>query len=389
MKNLQDLSREFLEYCEIEKGHSNLTIRNYDHYLNRFLAWGSKNKVVNPADINLDVIHKYRLYLNRLNKVTSNQSPVTNSKNSISVPSGSVSVPPSSAILKKNTQNYHLTALRSFLKYLVKNDVKSLPPEKIELAGQDDRQISFLTPEELTRLFNQSDILTINGLRDRTMLELLFSTGLRVSELTALNVSDINLKTKEFTVLGKGGKSRLVFVSDMAKEWLEKYLRMRKDVKPDQNPPAGGKEKIPLFINHSKITHNSKLTTNNHSFRVDNNLKNQEILEIENSKLNENLKPCLPAGKLKIENCNRLTPRSIQRVIANCATKAGITKKVTPHTLRHSFATDLLRSGADIRAVQQLLGHSSITTTQIYTHVTDQHLKDVFQKFHGKESENK
>ncbi|EKD56183.1 MAG: Tyrosine recombinase XerD [uncultured bacterium] len=355
MKTIGELIRQFLEYCEVEKGHSNLTIRNYDHYLNRFLEWGSGNKILNPADINLDVIHKYRLYLNRLPKVISYKLQVTSSDDSPSI--------------KKNTQNYHLIALRSFLKYLVKNDIKSLPPEKIELADQDDRQITFLTPEELTRLFKIPNINTINGLRDRTILELLFSTGLRVSELVALNVNDINLKTKEFTVLGKGGKSRLVFVSDTAKKWLEKYLTMRKDVKLDQE----SKDKIPLFINHSLI--------NNQGGQIS---KSQSLnsKQIQNSNIQISNKSEIINHKSEISN--RLTPRSIQRIIAKCAIKAGITKKVTPHSLRHSFATDLLRSGADIRAVQQLLGHSSITTTQIYTHVTDQHLKDVFQKFHDK-----
>lgn len=385
MKNIGELIRQFLEYCEVEKGHSNLTIRNYDHYLNRFLEWGSQNKILSPTDINLDVIHKYRLYLNRLNKVTSNQSPVTSSDTTLPVPRESAldANPRKSAVLKKNTQNYHLIALRSFLKYLVKNDIKSLPPEKIELADQDDRQITFLTPEELTRLFEIPNINTINGLRDRTILELLFSTGLRISELVALNVNDINLKTKEFTVLGKGGKSRLVFISDTAKDWVEKYLTRRKDVKPNQE----SKEKIPLFINHSKVSNkvvSSKVLSNDKINKSEiRNPKSETNSNYQNS--NYQTTPPLQPTTHNLQS-SRLTPRSIQRLIVNYSTKAGITKKITPHSLRHSFATDLLRSGADIRAVQQLLGHSSITTTQIYTHVTDQHLKDVFQKHHDKKN---
>jgi len=328
MKDLNQLVRQFLEYCEVEKGHSALTISNYDHYLKRFLEWGSQNGVKSPTDINLEKIHSFRLWLNRFVNQNVKTEDATH--------------PPA---IKKNTQNYHLIALRSFLKYLSKNDIESLAPEKIELAGLDDRQVSFLNPEELKRLFSAPDVSAIVGYRDRTIMEVLFSTGLRVSELINLNREKINLKTKEFNILGKGGKSRVVFLSDTAVDWLGKYLAVRKD-----------KDKA-VFINH--VTYNVKRVT-------------QEELK------------GYTLHALRYTN-KRLTPRTIQRILNKYAKKAGITKKVTPHTLRHSFGTDLLRSGADIRAVQQLLGHASITTTQIYTHVTDQHLREVHDKFHGKD----
>lgn len=306
MSKLDDNVRQFLEYCEVERGKSPLTIINYQHYLDRFLQWASKHKVIKPNQIDLNTVKKYRLYLNRL----------TDEKGKS---------------LKKKTQNYHVIALRAFLKYLSKQDIKSLSPEKIELAKEEDQQITFLEEEELERLLSApaNPKNRLMELRDRAILETLFSTGLRVSELTNLNRDTINLKKKEFSVLGKGGKVRLVFLSDRAQKALSDYLTMRKD-----------KEKA-VFVNHQKAN-SQKLIAN-----------------------------------------NRLTPRSIQRLIKKYAMMAGITKKVTPHTLRHSFGTDLLRAGADLRAVQQLLGHSSITTTQIYTHVTDQHLQEVHQAFHG------
>jgi site-specific recombinase XerD len=229
--------------------------------------------------------------------------------------------------LKKSTQNYHLIALRSFLKYLVRIDVLSLAPEKIELAKQEMRQVEFLEAEELDRLLRvvaeQQGIL---ALRDKAILELLFSTGLRVSELTHLKIENINLKRDEFTIRGKGGKLRVVFLSSTAKDALKAYLSKRRDASPF------------LFVSHDRAH----------------------------------------------KNTGGLTPRSVQRIVERTAREAGITKHITPHTLRHTFATDLLLSGADIRSVQSLLGHASITTTQIYTHVTNNQMKEVHKKFHGR-----
>lgn len=305
--SLPRLKTDFLEYCEIEKNHSELTIQNYDHYLTRFLLFTKAKK---PSDITLGMIKKYRLQLNRYRDEKNNE-------------------------LKKVTQNYHIIALRAFLKYLSKRDIKTLPAEKIELGKQDERIIEFLELEELENILkqatpkNEKDIIT---LRNRAILELLFSTGLRVSELANLNRDSVNLKKDDFTIRGKGDKPRIVFLSSEAKKWLQEYLNLRRD------------KLKPLFINHTRA-----------------------------KKLRKNQDPT-----------RRLTPRSIERAVKKYAKKAGITKKVTPHTLRHSFATDLLINGADIRSVQSLLGHSSITTTQIYTHVTNEQLKDVHKAFHNR-----
>jgi len=305
MKDLGGLVRQYLEYCEVEKGKSTNTIINYNHYLMRFLFWANKNQIQNPNDLNLEKIRQYRLYLNHFNQSS----------------------------LSKKTQNYHIIALRAFLKYLIKNDIATLAPEKIELSKQNTREINFLSPDELQKIFAEVSSKNTRGLRDKAILEVLFSTGLRVSELVNLDVEKINFKNNEFSVQGKGEKSRIVFLSPAALVALKNYLNQRRD------------NFKPLFIDHHK-----NIDQNN-----------------DNSKINV-----------------RLTARTIQRIIKKYATLAGIAKKVTPHVMRHSFGTDLLRNGADLRAVQQLLGHSSITTTQIYTHVTDQHLRDVHQKFHGK-----
>lgn len=286
---------QFLSYCEVERGKSAYTIRNYAHYLKRFSVWCEENNISNPSQITQQNITSYRIYLNRLGKND----------------------------LRKKTQNYHIIALRAFLKYLTKMNIKTLAPEKIELSREEGRQINFLTDEELEALLNSPDTNTIIGARDRAIIELLFSTGLRVSELVALDRDKINLKTDELSVKGKGGKVRVVFVSSDAKKSLETYLTMRKDTHEA------------LFINYS-------------------------------------------------QKLSRLTARSIQRTIKKYAENAGISKRITPHVLRHTFGTDLLRSGADLRAVQELMGHSSITTTQIYTHVTDKHLREVHDAFHGR-----
>jgi len=321
MKLLKDYLTDFLEYLEIEKNRSQQTVRNYDFYLRRFVNWlGEKKK---PDDIEAENVRQYRLWLNRLADVHGEP-------------------------LKKNTQNYHLIALRSFLKYLAKRDVKTLAPEKIELMRMPDREVCFLDGGDLNRLLEaplttqntNNKTQTIDALikyRDKAIIELLFSTGLRVSELAKLKKDNVNLKKEEFTVIGKGRKSRVVFLSEQARYWLQKYLEKRTDPNPH------------LFISHDKRT--------------------GKIIKLKNSKINSEDQP--------------LTPRSIQRLIQKYAKAAGITKPVTPHTLRHSFATDLLQNGADIRSVQTMLGHSSITTTQIYTHITDKELKNIYKKFHG------
>jgi site-specific recombinase XerD len=290
-----------LEYLEIEQNRSQKTIQNYDHYLTRLIDFAGEIKV---SDINPELIRKWRLWLNRLGTNTSDE-------------------------LGKSTQNYHLIALRSFLKFCAKRDIPALTADKVELARTKRKQVTFLTEEELGRIFEQPDIKTIGGLRDRAIIELLFSSGLRVSELVGLDRDHINLKRREFMVRGKGQKDRPIFISPDAAGWIEQYINKRQDTAK------------PLFIRYSGS------------------------------------KQADMSG-----NYQRLTVRSIQRLVARYALLAGITKHVSPHTLRHSFATDLLMNGADIRSVQAMLGHSNIATTQIYTHVTDPHLRAVHEKFH-------
>jgi site-specific recombinase XerD len=295
---------DFLEYLEIEQNRSQKTIANYDHYLTRLIDFAGDIKV---EDIDAEMVRKWRLWLNRLGTNTSDE-------------------------LGKTTQNYHLIALRSFLKFCAKRDIPALTADKVELARTRRKQVTFLNEEELERMFSQPDLETLSGLRDRAILELLFSSGLRVSELVGLDKDHINLKRREFMVRGKGQKDRPIFISPEAAKWVELYLDKRDDTAK------------PLFIRYSG-TKRVDLTGNFH----------------------------------------RLTARSVQRLVARYALLAGITKHVSPHTLRHSFATDLLMNGADLRSVQALLGHSNIATTQIYTHVTDPHLRAVHEKFHRKE----
>lgn len=299
------LKTDFLEYMEIEQNRSQKTIANYDHYLTRLLDFAGEDLRI--SEIDSELLRKWRLWLNRLGTNVSDE-------------------------LKKNTQNYHLIALRSFLKYCTKRDITCLPADKVELAKVVRKQVTFLTPEELERLFRQPDVQTLNGARDRAILQLLFSSGLRVSELVSLDIDHINLKRREFTVRGKGQKDRPIFISDLAAEWVQHYLDMRADTAK------------PLFIRSGGT---KELTRDG--------------------------------------NYYRLTARSVQRLVARYALLAGITKHVSPHTLRHSFATDLLMNGADLRSVQAMLGHSNIATTQIYTHVTDPHLKSIHDRFHNRQ----
>ncbi len=294
---------DFLEYMEIEQNRSQKTIQNYDHYLTRLNDFAGEIKV---TDIDAEMVRKWRLWLNRLGTNTSDE-------------------------LGKQTQNYHLIALRSFLKFCAKRDIPALTADKIELARTRRKQVTFLTEEELQRIFDEPDTATLGGLRDRAILELLFSSGLRVSELVSLDRDSINLKRREFMVRGKGQKDRPIFISPDAAHWITLYLERRDD-----------KAKA-LFVRYSGVSKTDRTG-----------------------------------------NYHRLTVRSIQRLVARYALLAGITKHVSPHTLRHSFATDLLMNGADLRSVQAMLGHSNIATTQIYTHVTDPHLKAVHEKFHNK-----
>jgi site-specific recombinase XerD len=299
---------DFLEYLEIQKGCSPLTIQRYRHYLNRFQNWLTENSpATKPEDINLDLIRRYRLYLAHLRACDG--------------------LP-----LQRVTQSYHIIALRAFLRYLlVQRDIATLSPDKIELPKQGSRSIAFLNPEQMERLLSSPQISNIIGLRDRTILETLFSTGLRVSELVKLNRDQVDLERKEFGVKGKGNKLRVVFLSDTAAQWIERYLRSRQD------------HFKPLFIRHS-----GAVDARNNGERM------------------------------------RLTARTIQRIVARYAKRSGLPIEASPHTLRHSFATDLLISGADIRSVQEMLGHESIRTTQVYTHVTNRHLKEVHKAFHSR-----
>lgn len=303
--NITNLHREFLEYMEIEKGRSLKTIENYDRYLGKFWEY---SKIKSVAEITDDKIRNFRLWLNRQKTIYGHE-------------------------IKKKTQNYYLIALRCFLKYLVKRDIKALTPEHVELAKISERQIDLISDKDLELLLKSVSDKDLKSLRDRAILELFFSTGLRVSELCSLKISSVNLKKDEFSIKGKGDKIRVVFLSDNARMSLKEYL----DKRIDMNEA--------LFIGI---------------------LKNGKSL---------NLK----------ENLN-FTPRSVQRIIKHYVAKAGIIGKLTPHTLRHMFATDLLQNGADIRSVQLMLGHKNITTTQVYTHVSDKYLKEAHKKYHNRKS---
>ncbi|MEW6611004.1 MAG: site-specific tyrosine recombinase/integron integrase [Patescibacteria group bacterium] len=314
MKTISHYIDEYLVDLEVEKGRSKMTVKNYRFYLHRFVAWAQDPT---PEGITLDMVRRYRLWLNRLHDEEG-------------------------APLKRTTQNYHLIALRAFLKYLARRDVASLAPEKIELARTPERQVSFLEGEELARFLDaplHGETQEIVRLRNKAILETLFSTGLRVSELCALKKGDVPQKRNDLMVRGKGGKLRVVFLSPEARTAIAAYISKRRDLSPY------------LFVRHDRASATSD-------------------------------------AKEKRERMG-MTPRSVERLVVRYARAVGIMKHVSPHTLRHSFGTDLLRSGADLRAVQELLGHASITTTQIYTHVTDKHLKEVYDAFHGKTREKK
>ena len=303
---LSELIIDFIEHVEVERGRSQKTAENYHLYLQRLVEYAGDIEV---HTITNEVVRKWRLWLNRYeNDAGDTLSPLT--------------------------QSYHLIALRSFLGYCSKRDINTLTPEKVELPKTKRKQVSFLTQEETLRMMDAASGQHPQGLRDKAILELLFSSGLRVSELCNLNRDHINLQRGEFMVRGKGQKDRPVFISPEATECLAAYLATRTD-------PAK-----PLFIRYSGAKTGD---SDGESFR--------------------------------------LTPRSVQRLVAHYAKLAGITKKVSPHTLRHSFATDLLMNGADIRSVQSMLGHSNIATTQVYTHVTDRHLKEVHQQFHNRQED--
>lgn len=313
--DISELVADFLESLEIEKGRSTKTVENYGLYLARFIDLITEDfegqDMITPSDITPEILRRFRLKLNRF---SDNQNKER---------------------LSALTQSYHLIALRGFFKYLAKRGIKSLDPSLIDLPRAAKKQVTFLHFDEIERLLAEIPLDTESGLRDRAIIELLFSGGLRVSELCSLNRDSINLERREFMVRGKGKKDRPIFIDKSTAECIEDYLNMRTDTLPA------------LFLNNSA---NQQIPSTSGDFR-------------------------------------RLTPRSIERIVQKYTRLAGITKHVTPHTMRHSFATDLLMNGADIRSVQSLLGHANISTTQIYTHITDPHLKEVHEKFHS-ESED-
>jgi len=304
---LDRLIEEFLEHLEIERHCSPLTIRNYRHYLGRFSNWFKKNNFkAKPSSINLEKVKKYRVYLARFTA-------------------------PNSQSLSLSTQAYHVIALRAFLRWLVKNDYDTLAPEKIDIPKSKSRSVKFLSADQIERFLSQPLPSKKTGLRDKAILEILFSTGMRVSELVGLNRDQIDLKRREFGIVGKGGEARVVFLSERAVKWLKKYVNSRED------------SWKPLFIRFGG---------------------GKDI-----GKDGEKM---------------RLTARSVQRIVDKYSKKAKLPVKVTPHVIRHSFATDLLIAGADLRAVQEMLGHKNIQTTQIYTHVTNRQLRSIHEAFHGK-----
>lgn len=301
---------EFLEHLQVEKGSSPLTIRNYKHYLDRFSSWMKDSKANSSLkSINSEIVRRYRLYLSKLPSDPHN---------------------PGSQPLSRRTQGYHVIALRSFLRWLTKMDIETMSPDKIDLPKVSERSVKFLTGEQVERLLNAPSISKLSGRRDKAILEVLYSTGLRVSELVKLDKDKLDLDRREFGIVGKGGKARVVFLSKRASDWVRNYLEMRQD------------DYKPLFIRHR--------------------------------------------GKAEVTSTDeemRLSVRSVQRMIKKYSRRLKFPIDVTPHVLRHSFATDLLMAGADLRSVQEMLGHKNVQTTQIYTHVTNKHLRDVHEAFHG------
>lgn len=299
MKTLNSYIDAYLKHMSIEKGASPLTLRNYKHYLARFESWLESEKIsAELQNINQENLSNYRAFLAELG-------------------------------LSRKTQGFHIIAIRSLLRWLTKTDHKVMSPDKIDLPKIPDRQVKFLSGEQVDRLLNAPTLSNLSGKRDKAILEVLFSTGLRVSELVALNRDKLDFKRRELGVTGKGGTARVVFLSVRAAEWVENYLRSRTD------------HYTPLFIRHRG--------------KIDPGMSDKDL---------------------------RLTPRSVQRLVKKYARKVKIAENVTPHVLRHSFATDLLMAGADIRSVQEMLGHKHIATTQIYTHVTNKHLKEIHDHFH-------
>lgn len=304
--SLIHLITDYLEYLEVERQVSVYTVRNYAHYLTRFSAWFEKNGFDDISKLDLEMVRKYRVFLSRL--VDIGGSP-----------------------LSRVTQSYHVICLRGLLKWLIKNDYQVLAPEKIDLPKTESKSLKFLEEDQVERLLNQPTISTERGLRDKAILETLFSTGLRVSELVSLTRDQINLKRREFGVIGKGRKARIVFLSTRAAEWIKRYFESRED------------SWVPAFVRYSRD-------------------------KIELFEKGENM---------------RLTVRSVQRIVEKYRKKAKLPINITPHGLRHSFATDILSGGAGLREVQEMLGHKNISTTQIYTHVTNPQLKSVHDKYHS------
>lgn len=310
---LSAVIEEYLEHLVVEKNRSPRTIVAYRHYFDRLLAWAGETSTIEA--LSLERIRKFRLYL----------AAYLDERNEP---------------LELKTQSYHIIALRSLLRYAAKRDIACVSADKIELPKTEARQVQFLTSEELERLLAAPDTASMTGLRDRALLELLFSTGLRVSEIASLNRDMLNTQHGEMRVVGKGRKERIVFISDRAKQWMDAYFAKRLD------------DNASSFVGYR------------------------------GKGVGDDPSPLVQA------HATRLTPRSIDRIVQKYALMSGLVKKVTPHTLRHSFATDLLSNGADIRSVQTLLGHASITTTQIYTHVTNQQLREVHERFHGQRLED-
>lgn len=434
MKDLWQLKREFLEHCEIEKGQSKLTVDNYGRYLDRFLSWleeynvntntdvlhrstqmgqqrnreteegrnqemkeqgnkeGAAKKLeadklvankLTPELITEDSVRQYRLYINRL-----------------STPDGGE--------LKLTTQNHHVLALRAFLRYLLSRGVAVLPPEKISLARTGEREINFLNKEEYIRLLDSPNTQDMEGIRDRAVLETLFSTGMRVSEIVNCNIGRLNLDQGEISILGKGKKLRVVFLSESATEWLVRYLMTRGAIK--ENP------KSEFLISNENQKSKSDKQNEQDAENTSTDLLHRSVqIGEQNGGQADTFSVCEPeqivdtdknSHETKNHNSsfvihdsykndplfvssrgNRMNARAIERLIKKYKRIAGISKDISPHSLRHTFATDLLSSGADIRSVQSMLGHSNLSTTQIYTHVTDQHLREVHKRFHGASNE--